>query len=142
MPLDVWKFVHNIVRWRRRSPVLTCASGQPTTHPALADVEYEELGAFSIERVFVCRGGVNTVRLLQLTRRSLLEEGQMVGANALVNESWSCDVFRRSKDVYEARIRYSASMAKAYKNSPSKPVAIKEAKGIPGMMTILEASDI
>ncbi|CAG7851123.1 SubName: Full=Uncharacterized protein {ECO:0000313/EMBL:CCA74321.1} [Serendipita indica DSM 11827] len=107
----------------------------------IADIEYNELGSFSIERVFVCQGGVNTVRLLQLTRKSLLEEGQMVGANALVNEMWSCEVFQRSREVYEVRIRYGASIAKAYRNPPSEPVAVKEAKGIPGLMTILEASN-
>lgn len=136
-----WEFVQRLVRWRKRSSVLRCDSGSPTTHAVIADIEYNELGSFSIERVFVCQGGVNTVRLLQLTRKSLLEEGQMVGANALVNEMWSCEVFQRSREVYEVRIRYGASIAKAYRNPPSEPVAVKEAKGIPGLMTILEASN-
>ncbi len=80
-------------------------SAQIANAVVLADAEYEERGTFSIERVFVCRGGVNTVRLLQLTRITLLEEGQLRGANALVDESWNCEVFRRSEDVYEVRVR-------------------------------------
>ncbi|KAG8818448.1 hypothetical protein FRC19_010634 [Serendipita sp. 401] len=85
----------------------------------------------------MCQGAVNTVRLLQLTRATLFEDAKEYGATALIEEGWTCDIFRRGKDTYEVVVRYSAIMAKASKAGPATPVAIREARGVPGMMTIL-----
>ncbi|KAG8809053.1 hypothetical protein FRC20_001120 [Serendipita sp. 405] len=137
MSLDIWKFVHNVTRLRRRTPIIRCRSGEPASHEALADAECEQLGDASIERRYMCQGAVNTVRLLQLTRATLFEDAKEYGATALIEEGWTCDIFRRGKDTYEVVVRYSAIMAKASKASPATPVAIREARGVPGMMTIL-----
>jgi hypothetical protein len=37
MSLDVWKFVLHITRLRRRTPIIRCTSGQPTTHLTLGE---------------------------------------------------------------------------------------------------------
>jgi hypothetical protein len=44
------------------------------------------------------------VRLLQLTRKELLDEAKNRGGNALVEESWKCDIFRTRKDTYEVMV--------------------------------------
>jgi hypothetical protein len=37
MSLDVWKFILDITRLRRRTPIIRCTSGQPTTHLTLGE---------------------------------------------------------------------------------------------------------
>jgi hypothetical protein len=39
-----------------------------------------------------------------LTRKVLFDDATSWGANALVDESWSCDIFRRAKGTYEVRV--------------------------------------
>ena len=104
------------------STAIVSSSGQsPQTHPALlppappvvasastsADKDTATSAQDGIERraiieqreVFICdaAGGVNSQRLLTLTRRELLSRGESYGANALIDEHWTVSIARSKR---------------------------------------------
>ncbi|KZT04449.1 uncharacterized protein LAESUDRAFT_657779 [Laetiporus sulphureus 93-53] len=95
------------------------------------------------EYTFVCRDGVDTARLLRLVRAELLEQAKTLGGSVLVDEQWSCTICGPRDDgrTFKVHIRYAASAARSARPDPQSPVAIEHAKGIPGLMTILDREE-
>lgn len=132
-----------------RSPtMLRSMSGDaPLTHQALRDAAVSDE---AIERraklvhvdEFICdpEGGVDAKRLLVFARRSLLTKATLVGCTALVDEEWTCTILRPKRRGQKIRviINYTAVAAKCSTPDPQVPVAIQEAQGIPGLMTVIE----
>jgi len=114
----------------------------PITHAALETDGGVSPRQVPIEQedVFVCAGGVDTVKLVRLVRETVLQSAVAIGANVLVNERWSCDIHepKRGDGNYRAHIRYTASAARSSKPDPRKPVALENAKSVPGLMTVVQ----
>ncbi|KAG9221551.1 hypothetical protein CCMSSC00406_0007190 [Pleurotus cornucopiae] len=92
--------------------------------------------------VYTCIGGVNILVLLRATRSALMERAETLGANVLVDESWKCTICKnRSNGTYKVNIRYQARATRSSIPDPHKPVALDNAKGVPGLMTIIKRND-
>ncbi|KAH9836371.1 uncharacterized protein C8Q71DRAFT_80209 [Rhodofomes roseus] len=107
-------------------------------------------GALSVKRVpleredtFECRDGVDAAKLVRLARASLLEEAQSIGANVLVDEQWSCHVCgpRHDGRTFKVHVHYSALAARSDRSDPQRPPAVERARGVPGLMTIVDRQD-
>ncbi|KAH7104809.1 hypothetical protein BKA62DRAFT_614354 [Auriculariales sp. MPI-PUGE-AT-0066] len=134
------------------SLAIVSSSGiSPQTHPCLlppAPVEQPQEGidrrAIMEQRdEFICdpHGGVNAQRLLALTRREMLSKASTIGAHALVDEQWSVSIIRpkRLGRAARTRITYAAVAARStHGTDPQMPVALSQAKGLPGLMTVIE----
>jgi hypothetical protein len=122
------------------------SSGEPKTHPTIASNITEE-HRLPVEYVdhFVCTGGVNVVPLLRATRSTLLDRVEHIGANTLTDEQWECTISGPKQNnvngTYKVEVRYHASATKSAARDPHRPVALEEAKGIPGLMTIIKRND-
>ncbi|KAJ7100178.1 hypothetical protein B0H15DRAFT_770613 [Mycena belliarum] len=92
---------------------------------------------------FVCDGAVNVPQLLRITRNTLLWEAELLGANALVDEQWSCTICgpkNRPNGTFKVQISYSASATRSGHLDPHLPVALGNVKGVPGLMTVIKRS--
>jgi len=90
---------------------------------------------------FICLGAVDLPKLLRACRATLYDNAQNLGANVLIDEHWSATIYgpkHRTDSTFRVHIHYSASAARSEKCDPRRPVALDQAKGIPGLMTILE----
>ncbi|KAG7094745.1 hypothetical protein E1B28_005562 [Marasmius oreades] len=117
---------------------------EPISHPGLSESLASPQKASIIHRdTFMCSGGVNLARLLGMTRQTILERAEEAGANCLVEEKWKCVITgpRRPRGAYKVHIHYSAFAAKSKESDPHKPVALDNAQGVPGLMTILERQE-
>ncbi|KAI0947893.1 hypothetical protein AcW1_009536 [Taiwanofungus camphoratus] len=151
MPLKMSDVANIFIRMRRHSlrakehHIESC-SVFPQTHPSLSGE-----GTVSVRRVpivqeddFVCRDGVDAVKLLRLSRASLYEKARTIGASVLVDEEWSCTICtprHRTDGTFRVHIRYSAHAARSDIRDPQKPVALERVRGVPGLMTILSRHD-
>ncbi|KAJ3571346.1 hypothetical protein NP233_g3815 [Leucocoprinus birnbaumii] len=91
--------------------------------------------------LYYCKGGVNVATLLRLTRQSLLEFSRNSGGNVLVDEKWHCTITKsivRYRESFRVQISYSAIIAEAEGEDSQKVARIEDAKGIDGLMTVLE----
>lgn len=139
----------------------TCSSGEPKTHPSLLGGGLQDIavsptlaspedvqnnngsngGPQIVETwdLYECSGGVNVILLLRQTRKALLEYVQGLGANALTDEQWQSTICGpKHGGVYRVQIRYSAVPKCSRKPDPGRPVALDQAKGVPGLMSILK----
>ncbi|KAG8740578.1 hypothetical protein FRC11_000187 [Ceratobasidium sp. 423] len=115
-----------------------CCSGDPVSHPYLGEVS-KKYGPVHVHETFECEDAVEPVRLLTLTRRTLVNEAQARGGNALVDEVWEYTVSKHGKSGYTVKVDYTAAAAFVDgAHDPQKPVAIETAKtkGINGLMTV------
>jgi hypothetical protein len=90
---------------------------------------------------FICLGAVDLAKLLRACRATLYNNAENLGANVLIEEQWSAKIStpkHRNDGTFRVHIRYSASAARSEKCDSHRPVALDQAKGIPGLMTILE----
>ncbi|KAF8979441.1 hypothetical protein BDQ17DRAFT_1264675, partial [Cyathus striatus] len=90
---------------------------------------------------FYCKGAVNVGRLLHLSRKELYDLARSSGANVLLNEEWCCKITHplfKGKNHYRVRILYSADLACSMLSDAQKPVAVEDAKGVEGVMIILD----
>jgi len=122
---------------------LELSSGDPKTHPNVAESAKDQ-NKVPVEQTdnFVCAGGVNLSTLLRITRISLMEHAEReLGANSVVDEQWECTI-SGPKPVqsgkYKVLIRYTASATISSVSDCRRPVALDQAKSIPGLMCILE----
>ncbi|KAL7277300.1 hypothetical protein ACG7TL_009156 [Trametes sanguinea] len=165
MPLSVSNVANLFVKMRRhraraKAHHIESASGDaPQTHPGL-----DASGAASPERIplernetFVCRDGVDATKLLRAVRGALYEKAQTFGANVLVDERvspyavltsrdsrWTCTICgprHRSDGTFRVYIHYSANAARSDRRDPQRPVALENARGVPGLMTIVNRLD-
>jgi hypothetical protein len=122
---------------------LELSSGDPKTHPHVAEGA-EDQNKIPVEQTdhFVCSGGVNLIMLLRITRMALMERAERaLGANSVVDEQWEC-IISGPKPVqsgrYKVQIRYTASATLSSVPDCSCPVALDQARCIPGLMSILK----
>lgn len=89
-------FYHNHldvpIHYPKKSPAketecIRSSSGPVQTHPCLADSKITTIGP-KVERrdEFICKGGVDAGRLLNLARKSLYSTAKKMGGNVLLNE--------------------------------------------------------
>ncbi|KAL4068339.1 hypothetical protein V8B97DRAFT_894487 [Scleroderma yunnanense] len=94
---------------------------------------------------FLCRGGVDTGRLLDLSRKGLYSTAKEMGGNILLDEQWDCSIRNpKHQRNYEFKviIHYSATVARSFYPDARRPVSIEAAKGIKGLMTILDREEL
>lgn len=122
---------------------LELTSGDPKTHPNVAESSKDQ-NKIPVEQndYFVCVGGVNLITLLRITRITLMEQVERaLGANSVVDEHWECTI-SGPKPVqsgrYKVLIRYTASATISSVPDCRRPVALDQAKCIPGLMSILK----
>ncbi|KAI0729824.1 hypothetical protein C8Q72DRAFT_971616 [Fomitopsis betulina] len=152
MPLKSMADVANIIvrlrRHRKRAAqghICSSSGDEPYT-----DARFRDQGALSAKRVpvereytFVCRDGVDTVKLVRLARGLLYEETVLIGANVLVEEQWKCHVCGPRQDgrTFKVHVHYSAVAARSERPDPQRPPLVERARGVPGLMTILDRQD-
>ncbi|KAF9045165.1 hypothetical protein BJ165DRAFT_139296 [Panaeolus papilionaceus] len=130
---------------KRTKTIVT--SGEPQTHSGLHSIS-EDQQHVPVEYVdhYVCEGGVNVATLVRATRQALLERVDACGANSLTEEQWQCSISPKSTHhgigTYKVDVRYSASATRSTVPDPHKPVALDQARGIPGLMTIRSRNDV
>jgi len=122
---------------------LEFSSGDPKSHPNVAESAKNQ-NKVPVEQTdhFVCAGGVNISTLLRITRIALMENAEReLGANSVVDEQWECTI-SGPKPVqsgkYKVLIRYTASATISDISDCRRPVALDQAKSIPGLMCILQ----
>ncbi|KIY70693.1 hypothetical protein CYLTODRAFT_419517 [Cylindrobasidium torrendii FP15055 ss-10] len=120
----------------------------PISHDCNAANHSEREEPVQLKDTYVCHGGVNSKTLLRATRGSLLEAVEAAGANALVNEVWTLTISgpkysrRKDSETFKVKITYSASAVHcAGSDDPHQPVALSNAKNIPGLMAISRRND-
>ncbi|KAI0738964.1 hypothetical protein C8Q80DRAFT_1113235 [Daedaleopsis nitida] len=152
MPLRVANVANLLVKMRRhRSKAkehhIESSSGDaPQTHPSLAEDNAVSARKVPLEesQTFVCRDGVDAAKLLRAVRGALFQKALDVGANVLVDEQWTCTICgprHRSDGTFRVYINYSAKAARSDRRDPERPVAMENAKAVPGLMTILNRLD-
>lgn len=119
---------------------------EPITHAGLKEGAIPGVPAIPVEYTdrFDCEGGVNAVTLIRVTRNTLLETvEEFLGANALVDELWDCTICGpKHGHHYKVEISYSGSAIRSSNPDPHHPVAVENAKGVPGLMTIIKREDV
>ncbi|KAI0346467.1 hypothetical protein BDW22DRAFT_1323945 [Trametopsis cervina] len=116
------------------------SSGGPKTHPTLSGDDKTSPRKIPLveERRFLCRDGVDVKKLLRTIRAFLLEEAQSLGANVLVDEEWTSHIHSPRRDgVFKVDIRYVAYATRSDIPDPQQPVALDQAAGVKGLMTVL-----
>ncbi|CAE6436457.1 unnamed protein product [Rhizoctonia solani] len=117
-----------------------CFSGEPISHSHVGEV-VKKCGPVHVHETFECEDAVEPVRLLTLSRRTLVNEARLRGGNTLIDESWEYTVSKRGKSGYTVKVDYTAGAVFITGNGahdPQKPVAVDIAKtgGVNGLMTI------
>ncbi|KIK97651.1 hypothetical protein PAXRUDRAFT_135879 [Paxillus rubicundulus Ve08.2h10] len=90
---------------------------------------------------FVCKGGVDAGRLLDLSRKGLYSIAKEMGGNVLLEEQWDCKIRYprlQKRDEFKVTIHYVATVARSAWPDAQRPVDIEAAKGIRGLMTVLD----
>ncbi|KAJ6470655.1 hypothetical protein C8R47DRAFT_988604 [Mycena vitilis] len=114
---------------------------EPQSHPGVLEAA-TSTARESLRQtdIFICDGAVNVAQLLRATRNTLLDEAEIIGANALVDEQWNCTICgpkHRHNGTFKVQISYTASATRSERPDPHRPVALDKVKGVPGLMTIL-----
>lgn len=130
-------------RSRHKAHHIYSTSGlHPRTHAELAPATCSQKKVpIEIKEKFVTEGGVDVTKLLRASRASLLKTAKDAGANALVDEQWSCTICgpkNRSDGTYKTSVHYSACATRSRAPDPHQPIATDQARSVPGLMTILE----
>ncbi|KAF9451776.1 hypothetical protein P691DRAFT_662424 [Macrolepiota fuliginosa MF-IS2] len=126
-------------------PLLQCRS-DPNAPPSYwesdPDLHVIRYGP-RIERddLFYCKGGVNAEKLLQLSRKSLYQAAHNSGGNVLLDERWHCTIAKsivRYPKGFRVHVSYSAVIAEAAGKDPQKVARAEDARGINGLMIVLD----
>ncbi|KAI0716534.1 hypothetical protein C8Q76DRAFT_767611 [Earliella scabrosa] len=152
MPLRVSSVANIFVKMRRHRGkakehhVESSSGAEPLTHPSLTGKDVVSARKVPLEEheTFVCRDGVDAAKLLRAVRGMLYQKALDVGANVLVDEQWTCTICgprHRSDGTFRVYITYRANAARSDRRDPQRPVAIENAKDVPGLMTILNRLD-
>ncbi|EPQ60928.1 hypothetical protein GLOTRDRAFT_124670 [Gloeophyllum trabeum ATCC 11539] len=119
-------------------------SGPARTHSALEGRLTTRNGRLVHRDTYLCSGAVDVEKLLYLSRRELYSIAQDCGGNVLLDEQWSYEIchptFRR-QNRYKVTIQYSATIGRSCWPDTQRPVQLAKAKGIAGLMTILDRAD-
>ncbi|OJA09094.1 hypothetical protein AZE42_02567 [Rhizopogon vesiculosus] len=143
----------------KETECIESSSGPARTHPCQADFKPTTVGPrVDHKDEFICKGGVDAGRLLNLARKGLYSTATKMGGNVLLEEKWDCEIrYPRSqcRDQFKVtvsapfrvnehqdrsllQIHYSATVARSYRPDSQKPVEIQAAKGIKGLMTVID----
>ncbi|OAX39004.1 hypothetical protein K503DRAFT_740278 [Rhizopogon vinicolor AM-OR11-026] len=126
----------------KETECIDSSSGPARTHPCQADFKPTTVGPrVEHKDEFICKGGVDAGRLLNLARKGLYSTATKMGGNVLLEEKWDCEIrYPRSqcRDQFKVTIHYSATVARSYRPDSQKPVEIQAAKGIKGLMTVID----
>ncbi|KAJ6588972.1 hypothetical protein B0H19DRAFT_1102323 [Mycena capillaripes] len=146
-PLGIANVANIFIKMRRASDQvkpwhIQSSSGEgPQSHPGVLEaVTGTEREPLQQTDIFICDGAVNVAQLLRATRNALLDEAQVMGANALVDEQWNCTICgpkHRPNGTFKVQISYTASATRSDRPDPHRPIALDKVKGVPGLMTIL-----
>ncbi|KAF8527322.1 hypothetical protein JB92DRAFT_2698577 [Gautieria morchelliformis] len=120
---------------------IKCSSGPSRkTHSTLSTCTNQRRGTIEHHDVYVCSNAVNAPRLVALTREAMDAQVQRWGGNAMVDESWSYTIQQRKSNhgnSFKVSVKYRGVVAQCERPDPHYPVALEEAKGIPGLMTVI-----
>ncbi|KAG1749694.1 uncharacterized protein EDB91DRAFT_1046467 [Suillus paluster] len=118
------------------------SSGPARTHERLADSKPTIVGPrVEHKDEFTCKGGVDAGRLVNLARKGLYSTAKEMGGNVLLEEKWDCEIRHprsQCRDQFKVTIHYSATVARSFCPDAQKPVEIQAAKGIKGLMTVID----
>ncbi|KAJ7185667.1 hypothetical protein C8R46DRAFT_1061382 [Mycena filopes] len=146
-PLGIANVANIFIKMRRAqakpSHIESSSGEHPQSHPdVLAAVADPERAPLRLTDTFICDGAVNVVQLLRATRNALLDlAAGLDGANALVDEQWSCTIHgpkHKPNRTFKVQISYTASAARSSCADPHRPIAVDKAKGVPGLMTVIK----
>ncbi|KIJ05029.1 hypothetical protein PAXINDRAFT_93980 [Paxillus involutus ATCC 200175] len=117
-------------------------SGPARTHDVLANTKPIKVGPrVAHTEQFVCKGGVDAGRLLNLSRKGLYSIAKEMGGNVLLEEQWDCKIRYpriQKRDEFKVTIHYAATVARSAWPDAQRPVDIEAVKGIRGLMTVLD----
>lgn len=118
------------------------SSGPARTHDTLACTKPVKVGPRVVHtEQFLCKGGVDACRLLDLSRRGLYSMAKEMGGNVLLDEEWDCSIRHPrlyKNHEFKVTIHYTATVARSFSPDGQRAVGIEAAKGIKGLMTILD----
>ncbi|KAG6334928.1 hypothetical protein ID866_4170 [Astraeus odoratus] len=118
------------------------SSGPARTHDTLTNTKPLKVGPRVVHtEQFLCKGGVDTGRLLDLSRKGLFATAKEMGGNILLDEQWDCSIRHpglQKNHEFKVIIRYSATVARSFFPDVQRPVGIEAARGVKGLMTILD----
>ncbi|KDQ63872.1 hypothetical protein JAAARDRAFT_394087 [Jaapia argillacea MUCL 33604] len=146
LPLSLIKACRHRVKSlnKHQCSCIRSSSGPACTHSLLNETATSKVGRVAHRDQFVCSGAVDTAKLLHLSRRELYSIAQDRGGNVLMDEQWSCKIsqpkFRR-RDRFTVSIEYSATVGRSSWPDAQRPVQLKAAKGVGGLMTIIDRAD-
>ncbi|KAG6371647.1 hypothetical protein JVT61DRAFT_9361 [Boletus reticuloceps] len=124
-----------------RDNIKSC-SGPARTHDTLVKTTPMRVGPrVAHTEQFLCKGGVDARRLVDVSRKGLYSVAKAMGGNVLLEEQWDC-IIRHAKlqkrGEFKVVVHYSATVARSAWPDAQKPVQIEAAKGIKGLMTVLD----
>ncbi|KAH6918044.1 hypothetical protein BKA70DRAFT_1214046 [Coprinopsis sp. MPI-PUGE-AT-0042] len=142
---------------------ISCSSGDPKTHTSLqTGAGLQAVALFGMESpedvqnnnvsgsgssqavetwdVYECADAVNLGLLLKQTRKNMVTFVNTLGANVLTEEQWQSTICGPKHNLYRVQIRYTAVPKRARKPDPGRPIALDQAKGVPGLMRILRVN--
>ncbi|KAH7911219.1 hypothetical protein BJ138DRAFT_947595 [Hygrophoropsis aurantiaca] len=118
------------------------SSGPARTHPIVLDIKPTTYGPRVAHKdKFLCKGGVDTVKLLDVSRRGLYSTAKEMGGNVLLEEQWDCKICHprfHKHDRFKVTIHYSAQVARSLGSDAQTPIEAAAAKGVKGLMTVLD----
>jgi len=121
---------------------ITSCSGPARTHYTLEKTAPMKVGPrVAHTEEFRCKGGVDARRLVDLSRKGLFSIAKIMGGNVLLEEQWDCIIRHstlRKRGEFKVIVHYSATVARSVWPDAQKPVEIEAAKGISGLMTVLD----
>ncbi|KAH0838589.1 hypothetical protein J3R83DRAFT_6910 [Lanmaoa asiatica] len=124
-----------------KDSVKSC-SGPACTHDTLAKTTPMKVGPrVAHTEQFLCKGGVDARRLVNISRKGLYSIAKTMGGNVLLEEQWDCIIRHprlQKRNEFRVIVRYSATVARSTWPDAQRPVQIEAAKGIRGLMTVLD----
>ncbi|KAF7983213.1 hypothetical protein HWV62_23490 [Athelia sp. TMB] len=130
----------------RAHHIVSTSGDRPQTHAALqgAGTTAEQID-MELNDVYNCSGAVDTPKLLRASRAKLMQQAKYLNGNVLLDEhgvSWHCTIRgpknqREREGKYRVHIRYAASASRSSRPDPQRPVALDQARCVPGLMTVL-----
>ncbi|KAJ7740016.1 hypothetical protein DFH07DRAFT_71681 [Mycena maculata] len=147
-PLGIANVANVFIKMRRASDQakpwhIQSSSGEdPQSHPGVVEATTSPTRErLQHTDIFICGGAVNVGHLLRATRKTLLEEAELMGANALVDEQWNCTICgpkHRPNGTFKVQISYTAFAIRSDLADPHRVVALDKVKDVPGVMTIIK----
>ncbi|KAI0036098.1 hypothetical protein K488DRAFT_17837, partial [Vararia minispora EC-137] len=112
----------------------------PLCHPSTSEAAGVNKAQEEITHTdhFACADAVDVPLLLRVSRATLLDRVRLCGADTLLDERWICRIRGPKHGTYRVHIEYAAHPARTGCPDPGRPVALNKARGVPGLMTILE----